>query len=65
MLLKQGKFTEEEIRQEYQEFQSTLNVTVEKGRFIELFQGSKFHQALLSSFIVLVGRCVNISPSIR
>lgn len=40
-LLRQGKFTEEQILEEYKEFQSTLNVTVEKGKFAELFQGSK------------------------
>lgn len=41
-LLRQGKFTEEEIMQEYTECMSTLNLTVEKGRFVELFQGSKW-----------------------
>jgi MFS family permease len=43
-LWRQGKFTEEEIQQEYRGFQSTLNMTVEKGRFIELFQGIKCYQ---------------------
>ena len=40
-LLRKGKFSEEQILQEYQEFQSTLNVTTEKGSFTELFQGSE------------------------
>lgn len=41
ILLRQGKFTEEQIQQEFQEFQSTLNATVRKGSFVEMFQGSK------------------------
>jgi len=40
-LLRQGKFTEEQIQQEFREFQSTLNATVKKGKFSEMFQGSK------------------------
>lgn len=40
-LLRQGKFTDEQILEEYREFQSTLDITVEKGAFVELFQKSK------------------------
>ena len=38
-LLREGKFTEEQIHKEFLEFQSTLTRTVEKGSFAELFQG--------------------------
>jgi SP family sugar:H+ symporter-like MFS transporter len=40
-LLRQGKFTEEQIMQEYIECQSTLSATVDKGNFMEMFQSSK------------------------
>lgn len=40
-LLREGRYTDEQIESEYNEFKSTLNITVEKGRMQELFQGSK------------------------
>lgn len=40
-LLRQGKYTEDQIKEEYAGFVTTLNATVEKGSFKELFQGSK------------------------
>lgn len=49
-LLRQGKFTEDEIQQEFREFQSTLNLTVDKGSFMELFQGSELSQVRLQVY---------------
>ena len=40
-LLREGKYSEEDILAEFQEFQSTLNATVKKGRMVELFNGCK------------------------
>lgn len=55
-LLRQGKFTEEEIQQEYREFQGTLNATAKRGRFIELFQGSMYHQERLRCLLSVAFR---------
>ncbi|CAN9117288.1 unnamed protein product [Alternaria alternata] len=59
-LLRQGKFTEEEIQQEYREFQGTLNATAKKGRFIELFQGTNLKRTLIvlgvNIFLQLTGQ---------
>jgi hypothetical protein len=38
-LLRQGAFTDEEIEAEFKEIQSTINITVRRGRFKEQFQG--------------------------
>lgn len=40
-LLREGRYTEEQIEEEFREFKSTLNKTVENGRFTELFRGCK------------------------
>ncbi|KAL1611992.1 hypothetical protein SLS60_000215 [Paraconiothyrium brasiliense] len=59
-LLRQGKFTDEEIEAEFHEFRSTLNITVEKGRFLELFQGTNLKRTLIvvgvNFFLQLTGQ---------
>ncbi|KAH7072591.1 hypothetical protein FB567DRAFT_612162 [Paraphoma chrysanthemicola] len=46
-LLRQGRFTDEQIQQEFREFQSTLNATVKKGTFSEMFQGTNLRRTLI------------------
>lgn len=53
-LLRQGRYTEEDIESEFREFKTTLNATVEKGRMMELFQGSKSS----SPFLPFLCRCI-------
>lgn len=38
-LLREGKFTNAEIEAEFAEYQNTINIAVEQGRFREQFQG--------------------------
>lgn len=59
-LLREGSFTDEEIEAEFREFRSTLDRTVEKGRFRELFQGSNLKRTLIvigvNVFLQLTGQ---------
>jgi len=46
-LLRQGAFSQEEIEDELKEIKSTIDVTVDKGRFMEQFQGSTLFYILI------------------
>ena len=37
----------EQIQKEFQDLKSTVNLVVEKGRFVELFQGSNLRRTLI------------------
>ena len=50
-LLRQGKFTEEEIKHEFRELQAALENEVEKGNFREIFQGVNFKRTTLVVFV--------------
>ncbi|KAM0327110.1 hypothetical protein ACHAQA_006238 [Verticillium albo-atrum] len=47
-LLRQGRYTEQEILDEFNDIQSSLAVTVEKGSFKELFQGTNRKRTLIT-----------------
>lgn len=47
-LLRQGRYTDEEIDEEFSEIQHSLSVTVEKGSAKELFVGSTYSNNLLT-----------------
>ncbi|KAJ8112649.1 hypothetical protein OPT61_g5023 [Boeremia exigua] len=59
-LLRQGKFSEDEIQQEYQEFQNNLEINVEKGKVMEIFQGKNLKRTLIvvgvNVFLQLTGQ---------
>lgn len=38
-LLREGRFSEEEIQAEFRDLKSTLDVTVDKGRLDEIWKG--------------------------
>jgi hypothetical protein len=40
--LRQGRFSDDEILEEFRHLQSTINLTVEKGVFNEIFQGREY-----------------------
>lgn len=46
-LLRQGKFSNEEIEAEFAEFESTINLTVDRARFREIFQGSQYSCSII------------------
>ena len=43
-LLRQGAYTDEEIEHELQEMQKSINKTVKKGSFMDMWRGSKSPQ---------------------
>lgn len=45
--LRRGRFTPEQIQKEFQDLKSTVNLVVEEGRFVELFQGSNLRRTLI------------------
>lgn len=47
-LLRQGRFSEEEIESEFRELRVSLEQEVEKGRFIEIFQGGNLERTLIA-----------------
>lgn len=44
--MREGPYTEAQIQAEFRSLQSTIDLTVEKGRFIEIFQKSTFPTSL-------------------
>lgn len=46
--LREGKFTDEEINQEFRELQESINSQPERGRFVEIFQGPNLKRTLIS-----------------
>jgi MFS transporter, SP family, sugar:H+ symporter len=58
--LRRGRFTDEEIEQEFRHLQSTIDATVETGRFREMFQGTNLKRTLIvvgvNIFLQLTGQ---------
>ncbi|KAF9891506.1 hypothetical protein FE257_003973 [Aspergillus nanangensis] len=46
--LRIGRFTDEEINQEFRELQDTINLTVDRGHWTEMFQGSNLRRTLIT-----------------
>ncbi|SPO01819.1 related to RGT2 - Sensor of high external glucose concentrations [Cephalotrichum gorgonifer] len=59
-LLREGKFTDEEIEAEFQEIKGTINLTVDRGRFKEQFRGTNLKRTLIvvgvNVFLQLTGQ---------
>lgn len=58
--LRRGRFSEDEIHQELRELQSTIDLTVETGRFAELFHSTNLKRTLIvvgvNVFLQLTGQ---------
>lgn len=46
-LLRQGRFSEDEMREEFDNMRNTLGATAEKGRWAEIFEGSNRKRTLI------------------
>ncbi|KAF2176432.1 general substrate transporter [Zopfia rhizophila CBS 207.26] len=59
-LLRQGRYTDEQIENEFREFQSTIDCTVNRGSLQELFQGTNLKRTLIvigvNAFLQLTGQ---------
>lgn len=59
-LLRKGKFSDEEIKNELRDLQATIDQTVDKGQFRELFQGTNLKRTLIvvgvNVFLQLTGQ---------
>lgn len=58
--LREGRFTEDQIQKEFAHLQSTVDATVEVGRFREIFQGTNLKRTLIvvgvNIFLQLTGQ---------
>lgn len=60
VLLRQGAFSEEAIKAEFDEIKATIDITSEQGRFMDMFRGGNLRRTLIvigvNVFLQLTGQ---------